>query len=881
MQDTSWHALQVDDVFSNIKSQAQGLSAQEAKRRFERSANELVQKKGKSTLRLFLDQFKDFMIAVLMVAAVISGLVGEIVDAVVILAIVLLNAIIGVVQQKKAENSLAALKKMSAPTAKVIRDGWENSVPAREVVPGDVVLLEAGDRIPADMRLTQTYNLKIQESALTGESVPVEKDASKKLIHDAPLGDRVNMAFSGAMVTYGRGRGVVIATGMDTEVGKIAGMLMQEDERLTPLQRKLEALGKTLAIAALLICVLIFGVGILYGKQVLNMFLTAVSLAVAAIPEGLPAIATIVLALSVQRMVKRNAIVRTLPSVETLGSASVICSDKTGTLTQNRMEVKKLYFDGETVDTPDAQGADSTALTRLLEDCALCNDARYHHEGGGSTAVGDPTEIALIDVAAALGMNKGQTETRMPRVAEIPFDSDRKLMTTVHLVEEESMRAYVKGGVDILLLRCTHILEHGVLRHMEQTDRERIREANEEMARQALRVLGMAFKDIADIPTPKDMPLLESDLIFVGMTGMMDPPREEAKDAVAVCRSAGIRPVMITGDHLITATAVARALDILRDGDLAVTGPELERMSDEDLGEKVAFISVYARISPEHKVRIVKAWQDHGHIVAMTGDGVNDAPALKSADIGCAMGIVGTEVAKEAADLILTDDNFATVVAAVEEGRRIYDNILKTIQFLLSCNIGEILTLFVATMLNWQEPLLPVHILWINLVTDSLPALGLGVDPAERGIMARQTKRSKTLFTRGMVWRMCYQGAMVGLLTLAAFVIGQTYYSLEVARTMAFCVLAFSQFVHAYSVRSSRHSAFSRTMGGNKYLAGAILVSALLMLLVLTPPLATVFETVNMNLTQWGVVALLSVAPLLIVEIIKALKLNGAGEDDR
>lgn len=877
MQDAPWHVMDVDHVFSSIQSRADGLTQEQAQRRLAEGANELTQKKGKSTLQLFVDQFRDFMILVLMAAAAISSLFGEFVDALVILAIVILNAVIGVVQQKKAEQSLAALKKMSAPTANVVRGGLEKSVPARELVPGDVVLLEAGDRIAADMRLIETYNLKIQESALTGESVPVEKEASKQLGSDAPLGDRVNMAFSGSMATYGRGRGVVIATGMDTQVGKIADMLMQEDERQTPLQQKLERLGKTLAIAALLICVLIFVVGVLYGRALLDMLLTAVTLAVAAIPEGLPAIATIVLALSVQRMVKRNAIVRTLPSVETLGSASVICSDKTGTLTQNRMAVKRLYFDGETVDVADAKYMRSMALDRLVEDSALCNDARYQKEGAGSTAVGDPTEIALIDLAEELGMSKQQAELRMPRVSEIPFDSDRKLMTTVHLPENESMRAYVKGGVDILLARCTHILEHGVMRHMEQADRERIKNANEEMAKQALRVLGMAYKDIEDIPDPKYE--LEHNLIFVGMTGMMDPPREEAKRAVAVCRNAGIRPVMITGDHLITATAVARTLDILRDGDLAITGPELACMSDEELNEKVAYISVYARIAPEHKVRIVKAWQARGHVVAMTGDGVNDAPALKNADIGCAMGIVGTEVAKEAADLILTDDNFATVVSAVEEGRRIYDNILKTIQFLLSCNIGEILTLFIATMLNLGEPLLPVHILWINLVTDSLPALGLGVDPAEHGIMNRKANRSETLFTRGMVWRMCYQGVMVGLLTLASFIIGKAYYSMETARTMAFCMLAFSQFVHVYSVRSSRHSAFGRAIGGNKYLLGAVLISAALMVLVLLPPLNVVFETVGLNGMQWAIVAGLSVSPLLIVEAFKALNLNGADSD--
>ncbi len=875
MQSKLWHAVSAADALLGAESREAGLAADEAQQRFAQGANELVQKKGKTTLQLFLDQLKDFMIIVLLIAAVISGVVGELVDALVILTIIIINAVIGVVQEKKAESSLNALKQMSAPIAKVIRGGREYSIPAREVVKGDIVLLEAGDRVAADLRLLQSVNLKIQESALTGESLPADKDASVELPEDAALGDRINMAFSGSVVTYGRGRGVVVATGMQTEVGRIADMLMQEDDRLTPLQKKLEALGKILAIGALLVCVLIFAVGVLYGKPIMEMFLTSVSLAVAAIPEGLPAIATIVLALSVQRMVKRNAIVRTLPSVETLGSASVICSDKTGTLTQNRMEVKKIYYDGKELPVGEAVGLDSAALVRLIEVISLCNDARYHSEGGGSTAIGDPTEIALIDAAQLLGVDKAQAEQNMPRIAEIPFDSDRKLMTTVHQ-DAEAMRAYVKGGVDILLSRCSRILDQGEIRPITDADKAMIHRANDAMATEALRVLGMAFKEIDEIPGPKDMPQLEQDLVFVGMTGMMDPPREEARGAVAKCRTAGIRPVMITGDHLTTAVAIAKSLDILREGDLAITGAELEKMGEEELAQKVEQISVYARISPEHKVRIVNAWRNHGHVVAMTGDGVNDAPALKNADIGCAMGIVGTEVAKEASDLILTDDNFATLVSAVEEGRRIYDNILKTIQYLLSTNIGEILTLFVATMLNWGTPLLPVHILWVNLITDSLPALGLGVDPAERGIMERKVNKSTSLFTPGMVWRMVYQGVMVGALTLAAFVIGNANYSIEIARTMAFCVLAFSQLVHAFSVRSSRYSAFSRAVGHNKYLLYAIAASAVCMLAVLViPPLEAIFETVDMTLTQWGIVAGLSFVPLAIVEFMKALHLNG------
>lgn len=878
MKQQAWHAMDVQAVREQVESTPQGLSQQQAQQRLAEGANELVHKKGKSTWALFLDQMKDFMILVLLVAALISGLLGEVIDACVILVIVLLNAIIGVAQQKKAESSLAALKEMSAPTAKVLRDGVEMSIPAREVVPGDVVLLEAGDRVPADLRLTQTVNLKIQEAALTGESLPVEKDANAILPEDAALGDRINMAYSSSVVTYGRGSGVVTGTGMQTEVGRIADMLMQEDERQTPLQKKLEALGKVLAIAAMAVCVLIFVVGMLYGKQPLEMFMTAVSLAVAAIPEGLPAIATIVLALSVQRMVKRNAIVRTLPSVETLGSATVICSDKTGTLTQNRMEVKEVYVDGQTVTVEDAQGLQSAALDYLMLDCALCNDARYTEQNGSVSAIGDPTEIALIDLSQKFGREKSRTDQEMPRVAELPFDSERKLMSTVHEAEGKRI-VFVKGAVDVLLARCESVLQDGTQVPLDEQQVQRVQQANDAMAQKALRVLGMAMKYIDAIPGKDEMDTLEQHLTFVGMTGMMDPPREEARDAVRTCKSAGIRPVMITGDHLTTAVAIAKSLEILREGDLAITGAELEQMSEEELAQKVEQISVYARISPEHKVRIVNAWQAHGHVVAMTGDGVNDAPALKNADIGCAMGIVGTEVAKEAADIILTDDNFATVVSAVEEGRRIYDNILKAIQFLLSCNIGEILTLFVATMLNWAEPLLPVHILWVNLVTDSLPALGLGVDPAERGIMERKAKQTKSIFSKGIVWRMCYQGVVVGALTLAAFTIGSQS-SIEVGRTMAFCVLAFSQLLHAYSVRSARHSAFSKAVGPNKYLVGATLLSTLCMLLVLVvPPLERVFSLVDLSLQQWLTVAGLSFAQLLIVELFKLLHLNGANHD--
>ena len=875
MQQTNWHDKSVEQAAQQVQADlTDGLSQAQAQERIQRDGyNELTQKKGKTTFQLFIEQLKDFMIIVLLIAAAISGVMGEVIDACVILFIVLLNAVIGVAQQKKAEQSLAALKSMSTPHAKVLRDGQVVTVSSREVAMGDTVILEAGDMVPADLRLIETVNLKVQEAALTGESSPVEKDASAILPEDAALGDRINMAYSSSVVTYGRAKGIVVGIGMNTEVGRIADMLQSEDDRQTPLQQKLEKVGKTLAIAALCICVVIFLVGMLYGRPVFEMFFTAVSLAVAAIPEGLPAIATIVLALSVQRMVKRNAIVRTLPSVETLGSATVICSDKTGTLTQNKMEVLDLYYDQNTYEVKEGC-PDSRAKELLIQACVLCNDAKYNVVDGARSAIGDPTEIALIDIADKMGQNKTEIDRAVPRIAELPFDSERKLMTTVNEIGGKKI-AFVKGAMDILLARCERIQQGEEAVELQQSHRDAVQQANDAMAKKALRVLGMAYKEIDALPEQEDMPNLESGLTFIGMTGMMDPPREEAKAAVAECRGAGIRPVMITGDHKTTAVAIAESLDILRPGDLAVTGDEVEKMSDEELAQKVTKISVYARISPEHKVRIVNAWRANGHIVAMTGDGVNDAPALKNADIGCAMGIVGTEVAKEAADLILTDDNFATVVSAVSEGRSIYDNILKAIQFLISSNVGEIITLFVATLLNWAEPLLPVHILWVNLVTDSLPALGLGVDPAERDIMKRQARVQKNVFTKGMVWRICYQGIMIGGLTLGAYVVGLHIANLEVARTMAFCTLSFGQLVHVYNVRSTHYSAFSNKIGPNKYLIGATLISfAMMFLVLLIPPIEAIFSLVDLSLTQWLYVAAFSVAPIVIVEIAKLINLN-------
>ena len=681
---------------------------------------------------------------------------------------------------------------------------------------------------------------------------------------------------------------------MNTEVGKIATMLDSVDESETPLKKRLEALGKTLGIAALVICLLIFVVGsLVHGKDLLSMFMTAVSLAVAAIPEGLPAISTIVLSIGVQRMVKRNAIIRTLPSVETLGSATVICSDKTGTLTQNRMTVEKIFYNNEVFTTVEKVNNVDDHYRLLLNSMILCNDSKLAKENENYKVTGDPTETALVDLGIKSNFIKTQMDDEFKRIAEIPFDSDRKLMTTVHSVKNEKI-VYTKGGVDELLACCTKILLDGNVVSITDAHKDYIRKVNEELATNALRVLAMAYKKIDNIPSKENMSMLESDLIYIGMVGMIDPARPEVKEAVVKCKTAGIRPVMITGDHKITAVAIAKDIGILNEGDKAITGSELEKMSQEELEQNVKDISVYARVSPEHKVRIVKAWQSHGEVVAMTGDGVNDAPALKTADIGAAMGIVGTDVAKEAADVVLTDDNFATIVSAVEEGRRIYDNILKAVAYLLSSNIGEIIVLFVATMLGIAiEPLLPIHILWINLVTDSLPALALSVDPAEKDIMKRKAKKDKNIFSRGMIWRIAYQGVMIGVLTLLAFAVGCGFNFDNlvdvsgnitekgmIAQTMAFAVLAFSQLTHVYNLRSNKESIFKVGLLTNKALIGATVISALLMFIVLNVPfLQGIFEVATLPLVDLEWVIGLIIAPIVIVEIFKLLKWNTVKEE--
>ena len=905
----NWFNQTEKEVEQELKTDIQkGLSQEEAKTRQEKHGfNELKQAKKKSLLVKFLEQFKDFMIIVLIIAAIISGVVGVaegegITDTIIILIVVIANAIIGVAQEAKAEKSLEALQKLSGHVAKVIRNESLQVVAAKELVPGDIVVLETGDYIPADLRIIEAVNLKVQEASLTGESVPVEKVTSKIDEEEVSLGDRTNMLFSSGLVTYGRGKGIVVETGMNTEVGKIAGMLSSTEEQATPLQKKLNSLGKTLGIAALAICIVIFVIGIIEGREVISMFMTAVSLAVAAIPEGLAAVSTIVLAIGVQKMVKRNAIVKKLPAVETLGSSTVICSDKTGTLTQNKMTVQKMFANGNIYNISNEDeivsfkkdNVESQEVKTVIYNAMLCNDTKIGEDG---TLTGDPTETALVDIALKLGFTQAVYE-EFPRVDEIPFDSDRKLMTTVHEKQGKYI-VYTKGGVDELLNICNSYVINGEVKNDLEGFKKVITDANMDMAKDALRVLAFGYKELDHKPSKDE---LENNLTYVGMYGMIDPPREEAKVAVEKCKTAGIKTVMITGDHKITAIAIARKLGILENDEEAITGTELNQMSDEDLEKNIRKYSVYARVSPEHKVRIVKAWQKNGEIVAMTGDGVNDSPALKTADIGCAMGIVGTDVAKEAADVILTDDNFATVVSAVEEGRRIYDNILKVIQFLLSSNIGEVVVLFLATLgaklicnifgiadVSSLQILLPIHILWVNLVTDSLPALALAYDPANDDIMSRKPlKPSKGIFTKGMTYRIIYQGFMIGILTLTAFLIGVATTNtpidgltldaskIEVGQTMAFVTLALSELVHVYNIRDNNKSLFKTKIFNNSKLVLATIVSAALMFtILLVPGLREVFSIPVLPLGNILEIVGLVFAPVLIVELFKLFKING------
>lgn len=874
---------QTDQFFdTNIEI---GLSEIEARKRLgEFGANKLTGTKSRSLFQRIFAQINNVLIYVLIVAAVISGILGEMADSIIIGLVVIINAVVGVIQESKAEDALRALKNMAVPKALVRRDGVQKEIPSEEVVQGDVILLDAGRYVPCDIRLIETVNLKIEEAALTGESVPVEKDSHFVGDSSMPIGDRKDIAFMSTLATSGRATGVAIATGMKTEIGKVASMLDSEVDEQTPLQKSLAQLGKYLGMAAVIICVIIFTIGVLQGRGYLEMFMLSVSLAVAAIPEGMPAIVSIVLAIGVQRMIKQNVIIRKLPAVEALGSVDVICSDKTGTLTQNRMTVTTFYTEG-TLSNLNEADLNKPAQKLLFENITLCNDATYTK----NEETGDPTEIALIAAAAESGLKKSQLETSYPRIAEFPFDSNRKRMTTIHQ-SAETIISHTKGAVDGILPKCTHIETAEGPKVIEELEREAILDAAKSMSSNALRVLGSAYKIIAATNTD-DYKDAEEKLVFLGLIGMIDPPREEVKNAIKVTKLAGIRTVMITGDHQDTAFAIAKELGIATQKSEVIEGKTIDSLSEEQLIEKTGEINVYARVSPEHKVKIVQALKAKEHTVSMTGDGVNDAPSLKAADIGVAMGITGTDVAKGAADMILTDDNFSSIVKAVEEGRTIYRNIKKSIIFLLSCNLGEIIALFAAILLGWPLLLRPIHILWINLVTDTFPALSLGVDPEETGVMKEKPRHRKESIFSGSISFLIFNGILIGAITLVAFMAG-VYISGEYTgsflsmfsaaipesalvhgQTMAFIGLSFSQLVHSLNFRSMGKSVFKAGIFKNKFLIYSILLGIILQVIIVTfGPIAKVFSVQSLGLLEWLVVGVLSLMPLLINELVKLFK---------
>ncbi|MDM0962650.1 calcium-transporting P-type ATPase, PMR1-type [Clostridium perfringens] len=866
-----WYKKSKNEILQELDvDEKNGLSSTEALRRLEKyGKNKLETKKKKTLFKQFLSQLKDVMIYILIIAAIISAFLGEISDALIILLVIIINAVIGVIQESKAEKALDALKELSTPKALVKRDGSLKEILSEDIVPGDIVIIDAGRYIPGDLRLIDTANLKIEESAFTGESVPSEKDASFLPDKEIPIGDQNNMAFMSTLATYGRGVGVVVGTGMNTEIGKIAKMIEQEENDETPLQKKLSELGKILGFLAVGICILIFIISFFQGRDLLEMFLTSISLAVAAIPEGLPAIVAIVLALGVQRMVKKNAIIRKLPAVETLGSVSIICSDKTGTLTQNKMTVTTVYTNDSYIKESEFNLNDNES--KLLVDCmVLCNDATYSEK----SQTGDPTEIALLESTFKLNILKEKLEKEFKRIDEIPFDSDRKLMTTVNLVDDKKARVFTKGALDSILSICNKISVNGKLVDFSKEYKAKVLENSNIMSDKALRVLAFAYKDISKENIVLDS--LEKDLVFIGMVGMIDPPRLEVKDSIKLCKSAGITPVMITGDHKNTAFAIANELGIAEDISQAITGHEIDKFKEEEFNEKIINYRVFARVSPEHKVKIVKAFKSHGNIVSMTGDGVNDAPSLKAADIGVAMGITGTDVSKGASDMILTDDNFSTIVSAVEEGRKIYLNIKKSIVFLLSCNLGEILTLFTAILLNWNSPLQPIHILWVNLITDSFPALSLGVDKTKEDVMNNPPRNPKeSIFVKSDKVQLIINGVLIGGITLFAFKLGERLYadSLIHAQTMAFVVLSVSQLFLSLSLRSNTKSAFSLGLFSNKYLVYSILLGIFLQVIIISISfIANIFKVTPLLLYDWIVVILVSLIPFAINEILKLFR---------
>ena len=863
-----------DELFSNLETSSAGLSESEVDRRLKKYGHNVLNKKPpKSILNMLKEQIFDPMILILLGAATFSALLNEWVEAGVIFFIVIINSIIGIIQEKKAQASLAALKTMSAPTATVIRNGSEKIVSASELVVGDLVILTNGDMVPADLRLTQSNNLKIAEASLTGESIASEKNAAAVLSPDCPLGDRKNMAYTSSIVTYGRGSGIVTKTGMNTEIGQIAGMLEDDDTSDTPLKRKLNAVGKILTIIGLIICVLIFAISAFYGRPLLPQFLVAISLAISIIPEGLPATATIIMALGVQRMAKEHALIKNLPAVETLGNATVICSDKTGTLTLNKMTVTHLANGDDFLSKKilKAQKAvkNNNAYKDLMYAASLCNDASLS-PASPEEIIGDPTEGALIPLAQDFGYSVSSLRKEYPRLGEYPFDSIRKRMSTIHEINNEYV-AYIKGALDELLPLCDSIATSNGVQKLTKTDKENILALSHKMSDQALRVLGFASRTILNLPQENEN--IEQHLVFLGAVGMIDPARDEVKASIKMARKAGIKTIMITGDHKNTAVAIAKNLGIYANGNTVISGTELNEMTDSELDQAVKSTTVFARVSPNDKLRIIQSLKQNEEVVAMTGDGVNDSPALKAANIGVAMGISGTDVAKDVSDMILLNDSFTTITAAIKEGRKVYRNIQKVIQFLLVGNIAEITTLFIATLFNWDAPLLAVHILWVNLATASLPALALGVDPASKNIMKHKPVKTGTLFERDLVWRVISQGIFVALMTLLAYWIGDTFDNPIAGQTMAFCVLALSQMLRAFNQHSNTDPIWIRGNKVNIWLIVSFIVSAILMGVILfTPNLQSLFHLTNLTSRQWLVVIILSLFSILQVELMKLIK---------
>ncbi len=865
-----WYTLSTKEVEKQMQTNIEfGLNEKQVEDKQNKfGLNKLEEKKKESIVIKFIKQFNDFMIIILIIASIISAVVARLegsndyFDSIIIIAIVVFNAIMGLVQEAKAEKSLEALKKMTAPTCRVKRNGKISTIKSEQIVPGDIVLLEAGNYVPADCRLISSSNLKIEESSLTGETVPVLKDANCMLKEKTALGDMVNMAFSTTIVVNGHGEAIVTDIGMNTKVGKIAKMIITNEAPETPIQKKLGEVGKSLGIACLGICLLIFVIGLLKKIEPIEMFMTSVGLAVAAIPEGLPAIVTIMLSIGVTKMAKKNSIIRKLPAVETLGSSSVICSDKTGTLTQNKMQVTKIAnINGET--------NDKEYIKWLMGMATMCTDVEISKENGKMELTGEPTEKAIVSKALDEGQNKNELYNVMKRVKDIPFDSSRKMMTTIHKMPN-GYRVITKGAPDVLLKRCNKVYDNGNVTTLDYSKTKLIENQNNKMADEALRVLAIAYLDIPNLPSKIDTETVEKNLIFIGLIGMIDPPREGVTAAVATCKKAGIKTVMITGDHIITAKAIAKDLGILRGSDLAVTGEELDKIPQSILQKNIMNYSVFARVTPEHKVRIVKAYQSTGAVVAMTGDGVNDAPALKNADIGIAMGKNGTDVAKNAADMVLTDDNFVTIVEAVKQGRNIFDNIKKAVHFLIATNIGEIVTIFLGLVLGLKSPLLAIQLLWINLVTDSLPAIALGLEKPETDIMNKKPRDSKKgIFADGLWQRIITEGTMLGILTLVAFSVGNYLYDIEVGRTMAFVSLGLLELVHSFNIKSEE-SIFKVGLFENKYLLGAFILGALLQIVVVViPSVAEVFKLVPLTQVQWMYTFGISILPLVIMEIQK------------